>query len=273
MSTSKQILPPSNSILRVCDALDDTIKRFLQGTAPVVTGRYEADVEARLIFILGIRHVEGVVALARCDLVLLPAAYHLARAAFECCVRAAWLVNDENPMKREPRFLAHLDGEISAIRRSSERLERAGTNVDAAHARGRQLKQFRDDVARALQDRGVPLLKQIPKFEEMLSSIGGDHLYPIYIEASQYTHGGHAATWLYRGGGGVGTHKVIKETIMAEHWILPLRMCWLALCHPGDIVATRIARSADAAWSHECAILVEAAFHQWRRSLRPAAKS
>ena len=196
MSTSEQILLPSNSILRVCDALDDTIERFLQRTARLVTGRYEADVEARLIFILGIRHVEGVIALARRDLVLLPAAYHLARAAFECCVRAAWLVNEENPMKREARWVAHLDGEISAIRRSSDRLGSAGTNVDQARARGRQLKQFRDNLARALQDRGVPLLKQIPNFEQMLSSIAGDHLYSIYIEASQYTHGGHAATWL-----------------------------------------------------------------------------
>ena len=33
MSTSEQILLPSNSILRVCDALDDTIERFLQEKA------------------------------------------------------------------------------------------------------------------------------------------------------------------------------------------------------------------------------------------------
>ena len=153
------------------------------------------------------------------------------------------------PHEARGAILAHLDGEISAIRRSSDRLESAGTNVDAARARGRQLKRSRDDLARALQDRGVPLLKQIPNFEQMLSSTAaGDHLYSIYIEASQYTHRGHAATWLYRMGG-VGTHKVVRETITAEQWILPLRMCWLALCHPGDIVATRIARSASAAWS------------------------
>lgn len=104
MSTSEQILPPSNSILRVCDALDGAIKRFLQEKARlVVTGYYEAEVEALLIFNLGIRHVEGVITLARSDLVLLPATYHLARAAFECCVRAAWLINEENPMKCEAR--------------------------------------------------------------------------------------------------------------------------------------------------------------------------
>lgn len=140
--------------------------------------------------------------------------------------------------------------------------------MDAARDRRVILEEVRDVVARKLQDRGVPLLKQIPKFEQMLSSMAGDHLYSTYIEASQYTHGGHAATWLYRTGG-VGAYKVIGETIAAGQWILPLRMCWLAL-RTGDIVATRIARSADAAWSHECAALVDAAFHQILAGYHPS---
>lgn len=213
-----------------------------------------------MIFNLGIRHAEGVIALAKTDLVLLPASFHLARAAFECCIRAAWLVDEVEPLKREARYIAHLDGEISAISRSSDRQEVAGSNVGAARTRANKLKQFRDALADALMERGVPLLKQIPKFEQMLSSIGGKSLYPAYIEASQYAHGGHAATWLYRRSG-VGTQKVIGETISPEQWILPLRMCWLALYRPGDIIATRIANSPDMAWSHSLTALIEAAFN------------
>ena len=118
----------------------------------------------------------------------------------------------------------------------------------------------RDNFARARQDRGVPLLKQIPNFEQMLRALAGDHLYSIYIEASQYTLGGHAATWLYRGWG-IGTHKVILETITAEQWVLPLRMGAGSRSVTRGDRATRIATSADAVWSHECAALVDAAFH------------
>jgi hypothetical protein len=259
MTTDDAILAPTKAIQRICDALDAAIERFLRQKALLCVGVYESDLEALLIFNLGIRHVEGVTALARRDLVLLPAPFHLARAALECCVRAAWLVDDAGPMRREARWIAHLDGEISAIRRSSERLEKFGLDVEAARERAQKLTKFRNDVARAVERHGVQLLKQLPNFEQMLSSIDGSHLYSVYIQASQYTHGGHSATWLYRSEG-VGTHKQIGEDIRAEQWILPLRMCWLALSRPGDVITTRIAQSASAASSHECSALVDAAF-------------
>ena len=222
-------------------------------------GTYESEVEALLVFNLGIRNVEGVIALARHDMVLLPGACHLARAALECCVRAAWLVDDADPIKRDARWIAHLDGEISAICRSSKRRKKYDANVEAAGEKRRILKKFRDDVARELEHRGVQLLKRLPNFKQMLSSIGGDNLYSVYIELSQYTHGGHAATWLYRGAG-VGTVKETGEYIQSGQWILPLRVCWLALCHPGDVVTTRVARSDSAAWSHEFRAMIDTLF-------------
>jgi hypothetical protein len=96
-------------------------------------------------------------------------------------------------------------------------------------------------------------------FEPMLSSIGGNNLYSAYIELSQYTHGGHAATWLYRRAG-VGTLKEVGEYIQHGHWILPLRICWLALCYPGDLVTARVAQSDSAAWAHKFRAMIDALF-------------
>lgn len=253
------IAPPTPAVLRVCDALDEAIGAYLEARSHLASGTYEADVEALLIFNLALRQVEAVTTLARRDLVLLPAAYSVARAALECGVRAAWLVDDADPFRREARWLAHMDGEISALRRAAERLEGAGEDVAARREQARTMQGFRDDIAAALSDRGVDLLKQTPNFAAMLSSIGGDHLYARYIEASQYTHGGHQATWLYRGGG-LGVHKEIGERIVPEQWILPLRMCWLALGHPGEVVVRRIGGPRAGRWSEGYANLVDATF-------------
>jgi hypothetical protein len=265
------ILAPVKGVLTICDALDAAITRFLQERDLLHATKYESDREALLIFNLGIRHVEGVTALARRDLVSLPAAYHLARAAFECCVRAAWLVDDPDQMRREARWLAHLEREISDLLRSSERLEKAGHNVARRRERARTLTEFKNDVGALLESHGVKLLKKVPNFHQMLDSIGGRDLYPLYIEASDYSHGGHGATWLYRRNG-IGTHAVIGENIRAEQWIVPLRTCWLALGTPGDIITTRIAQSSSAAWSHDCRTRVDAAFENLAAGLARAAR-
>ena len=206
------VIAPTNTIVEICDVLDDAIELVLQARRSISVGTYEADVEALLVFNLGIRHVEGVVALARQDLVLVPAAYHLARAAFECCIRAAWLVDQVDPLQREPRWVAHVKGEIDALKRASDRLEKSGIDVSATRRRARTLSDFVNGVAAALDARGIEPINKVPDFAQMLSSLGAEHLYASYIEASQYTHGGHGATWHYRTGG-LGTEKQIGEAI------------------------------------------------------------
>lgn len=223
-------------------------------------GTYEADVEALLLFNLGIRYVEGVLTLARQDLVLLPGAIHLARAALESCVRAAWLVDEDEPFRREARWIAHYDGEISYSAKSSARMEQTGFDVSSRQSRAVQLRSFRDGVWSLLEERGVAAV-QLPKFDRMLESIGGRDLYAIYMQASQYAHGGHAATWLYRSGG-VGTEKRIGEWVTPLQWYLPLRVCWLALSHPGDLVVTRISRNRHAGWTSNWKDMVQSALDE-----------
>jgi hypothetical protein len=96
---------------------------------PDVFGKYEADIEAWLLFNLAIRHTEGVIALARHDLILLPPAQMAARAGFEAAVKAAWLVDADDPFDREARWLAHLSFQERYLSRSANELSEAEQNA------------------------------------------------------------------------------------------------------------------------------------------------
>src|SRR5436190_16883559 len=79
---------------RTCDLLDEGVSQVrgaIRGL-PQTEYRYEADTEAGLLLLLIIRNVEAVTTLARRDLVLLPAAIVVARAAFEASTLACWLL-------------------------------------------------------------------------------------------------------------------------------------------------------------------------------------
>jgi hypothetical protein len=66
-------MPTTKSVERVCALLDDVIKSLITtGNKTLKFGRYEAEIEAMLLFTLAIRHTQGVIALARHDLILLP---------------------------------------------------------------------------------------------------------------------------------------------------------------------------------------------------------
>ena len=82
-------------------------------------------------------------------------------------------------------------------------------------------------------------LSRFPSFDQMLTSIGGQNLYAVYVHLSQFMHGEHAATWLYRSGG-LGTEKRLGEFIQPAHWYLPLRVSWLSLVHPGRLLISRL---------------------------------
>lgn len=229
-------------MLHVVHLVDSLIESFLRLRAPLTLGSYEAELEASLLLNLAIRQVEATLTLARSDLLLLPAAIQTARAAFECGVRAAWMVDEPEPLQREIRWLAHLFAEVDYRERSARSLASAGMNPHAELTRASQLRQFGRDVAALL-----PGTQQIPtkppKFRQMLDSIGGQELYQLYMEASQYAHGGHAATWLYRTEG-LGGGKRLGETVTPGKWWLPLKLCWLALDHPGRIFFERVGQSA-----------------------------
>jgi hypothetical protein len=67
-------------------------------------GKYEAEIEAWALFNLAIRHIDGVIALARHDLILLPPALMAARAGFEAAIKAAWLVDADVSLRVVIKF-------------------------------------------------------------------------------------------------------------------------------------------------------------------------
>jgi hypothetical protein len=103
------ILPTTPEVGLVCDDLEQGIGRFLnsRSTLPPL-GRYESQVEALNLFYLALRDIEGVVALAGTDLVLIPPALASARAGFETSVKSMWMVDADDPFECESRWLAHL---------------------------------------------------------------------------------------------------------------------------------------------------------------------
>src|SRR4029077_3731485 len=110
----------TEEIATKCDVLDLIIEEFL-AAKNALDGSYrvyEAPFEALNLFNLTIRHVEGVIALARRDLVMLPPAELAARAALESAVRAAWTMAPADLFERESRWLAHLKTEEDTLSRA-----------------------------------------------------------------------------------------------------------------------------------------------------------
>lgn len=98
--------PPPPEVLAACASLDQALASLEEAILSLPSSPYEADVEAVSLFTLVIRHVQGVLAMARSDFSLIPPANTSARAAFETSVRAAWMVNADDPFVREARWLA-----------------------------------------------------------------------------------------------------------------------------------------------------------------------
>ena len=87
---SGTVMPPTPKIQSPATLLDEAIGRLTKAMAdckPI--GEYEADVESRNLLSLIIRHVESVIALALRDLIVLPSAIVVARAAYEATHQAA----------------------------------------------------------------------------------------------------------------------------------------------------------------------------------------
>lgn len=235
---TETIIPATVEITTACDALDDVIPAFLAARNLIPNlHKYEANLEAVNLFNLVIRNVEGVLALARADLTLLPPANASARASFETAVKAAWMVNADDPFQREARWLAHLKEEERVYERAAKQSSDHGSDDGHFLAHAADLRHFRETVS-AVLPAGISLLPGNPSMEEMLRSIGGAHFYSLYIYLSQFVHGGHTATWLYRRH--LGTEKRLGEFITAENWYLPLRICWLSLSHPGNLLLSRL---------------------------------
>ena len=165
----------TEEIATKCDVLDLIIEEFL-AAKNALDGSYrvyEAPFEALNLFNLPIRHVEGVIALARRDLVMLPPAELAARAALESAVRAAWTMDPADLFERESRWLAHLKTEEDTLSRAI----RLGTShgIDTADWQKQlsSIKSFREAVASLLEARGYSANIAVPHLRDCLRSLGG----------------------------------------------------------------------------------------------------
>jgi hypothetical protein len=217
-------MPPTANLLQFADLIDHVVDRFLSAVKTVPPlGKFESEVEALKLFILTIRNIESIVKLARIDLVLLPSANVLARAAFEIAVKAAWMVQPDDPFKREIRWLAHLKEEERMLERLAVKAAKFGGDPTHFKKQCAILQDFREGVARALPP-GYCELPGNPSVEGMLESLDQKQIYSFYVLLSSYVHGAHAATWLYQKG--LGTFKQGGEFISPGNWHMPLLAAW-----------------------------------------------
>lgn len=221
------VMPPTPEIVQVADLIDHAISRFLEArdTIPPL-GRYESEDEVVLLFNLVIRDIEAIMTLARTDLILLPAANVIARAVFEIALKAAWIVQPEDPFHREVRWLAHLAEEERMHKAISGSVAKHGGDPSYFKQRYEQIRDFRTGVARLLPA-GYSELPGNPSVEQMLENLAQKQTYSIYRLLAQYVHGGHASTWLYRRN--FGTLKRMGEFISPADWQWPLHTAWKTL--------------------------------------------
>jgi hypothetical protein len=221
---SNIVIPPTPKLLQIAEKLDQAVGHFLSAVQTIPPlGKFESEVEAHLLFILVIRHIEAILVLVRTDLVLLPSANVLTRAVFETALKAAWMVQPDDPFNREVRWLAHLAEEERLHKAASESVAKSGGNSAFFIERYAQIKEFRAGVAKALP-LGYSELPGSPGVETMLQALGQKQMYFLYRLLAQYVHGGHASTWLYRTG--LGTLQQSGEFISEGNWYLPLWNAW-----------------------------------------------
>ena len=236
------VLQPTPEILKVRELIDQAVVGFINArfTVPQLS-KWEADVEAMLLQSLAIRDIEAILELAGTDLVLLPSANVLARAVFEIALKAAWLVQPEDPYGREVRWLAHLEEDARLNEKVATKVSSFGGNGRAFQERGTTFRNFAQAVAAKLPP-GYQKLPGNPSVESMLESIGQKQMYSVYSLLAAHVHGGHASTWLYRKH--LGTASEYGEFITPAEWYLPLWASWSSLLFLGQYVLERLGAKA-----------------------------
>lgn len=238
------LLAPTPEIRAACDRIDDAIGRFIPACADVVDaygawGRFEADREATSLFKVVIRATEGVITLARSDLVLLPPAIMSARGAFETALKASWLVDCDDPFNRERRWLQHLASQERVYARSAAKMKKSGGEYEDHLREYNRLKSLRERIE-AVFPEGYPPLPGLPSVESMVSTLHDDRLYLAYIVLSQFTHGERIAGSYY-----APVAEVRRDAVKPTEWSLPLKVCWVSLFRAGRLLLRRLDGDPD----------------------------
>jgi hypothetical protein len=156
------VYPPTPEIMLATTLLDEALARLIQEKSTChPDGKFESDVEALNLLHLIIRHIESVTVLATRDLVTLPSAMTVARAAFETTIKLLWLIDPDDPFDREVRWLAQLQTEEEYYKNVAARLATLGKG-QAEQRIATTIAEFRLGVIDRLPKGYVPDQHQIP---------------------------------------------------------------------------------------------------------------
>lgn len=219
----QSLKPPTTQLQTAADALDSVIGDFLD-CRPPPNFEWEADVEAYVMSNLVVRHVEATAQLARCDMVLLPAAWATARSALEVSARAEWLLEPDDPYEREARWLARLREGARFYGSVADRLDQLGGSADSIRAMGGSIDDFATDVSNRMPN-NVNAVPGIPSADALIGTVPDRYL--TYKMGSQYVHGTHEGASIYRRS--LGTEKRLQERVGEPAWKDPLIACLNAM--------------------------------------------
>lgn len=215
---------PNEKVLMLAAPIRELAELLLANRPQILKqlGRWESEVEAINLISLAATHAFAASSLARSSTSLLPAVIPLARATMESGARSYWLLGPSDPFEREARWLAHLEGEVSI----QKRLE---TAFSSAPENSIHVRKFLDGV-RSKMPPNIVIPKQVPKFDEMLRSIGMPEKYTVYAFLSQTTHATHHGLSSYRKH--LGSMKTFGDFSSPADWWLPLSTIWWFLAKP-----------------------------------------
>lgn len=242
------IMHPTLEIKKVCVLLEQLIHHFLNPPTPYDLGEFEFKTECYILIGLIIRDVESITTLGKSDLVLLPSAMNLARSALEKAIIILWILNPDDPFNREVRWLAQIKTEEDYLARISRRMNELGVDNQEFLKNKDAISKFRMEVIDVLPKPYEPL-KERPDVASMMKAIGELDRYPIYSALSQYTHGTHAATGLYRKG--LGIYKEIGEYTSPDSWAVILDVCKYSLVSAGGRFIQALDGDVSACFSKE----------------------
>jgi hypothetical protein len=218
---------PTSEVLALCSCIDRVIEAYIDGREKGTTrlGKSEAEFEASTLHKLIIRHAEGVVLLARHDLVTLPSALVLARSAFEAHLKIIWLLKPTDPFEQEARWVQHLRSAAIHWGKVEQANHFPAEYREKAADQRKKIEGFASRFESALMSQGnYPVSSRQETLWDILKDLDQKYLYPAYIQLSAFAHSNFEAGSIYRKNLGVG--KIPGEFIDAIDWVLPLEATW-----------------------------------------------
>lgn len=180
--------------------LAECLPLFAEDCAIVATSaekrtEFEHVREARSAFLLLRGHAGALASLVSGGPQMYPSGWPIARAMLEVGVRSAWRMNLDDPYEAEGRWLVWLRKRAHYERTYGRAVANSGGSRLIAESvwRAEIFTEFCDAIAEQLTARGVevPPGHREPNMPEALRSLGLEHRYNVYAEASERQHGNH----------------------------------------------------------------------------------